>query len=282
MKIIYAENWKERMDRCEQINCDNEKRLNLFKMVLLVFLTLLLVLWSVSINLYEKDLLTKIFIMIAGFLIVNIIWNFSYKIIADVIDAIIISNGSKCPVFKQVADTGATLSYLIAEQNAKVKYDNGSVYIEYEKQTKKGPELVVFQMEGIKTSKDASIEEMVLDLQKIELVLPIFSYHSNNNKFKETTLKYNEITECKIYLDKFSNMDRYTDILNVCSDEKLKKVLIYYKEKYVDKEIEEEKSKFRDVSIENPYIGDLLVVLGKLIMDEKVISYETWRNNQKK
>ena len=175
MKVVYADNWKERMERCEKINCENKKRYNLLKASLFLGLGSLLLLWWTSVDLLKNDIVTIVVFVFIGVLGVYVIWTYISGLIADVFDAIIITRGGRHPLFKQIADTGATLSYLIAEKNAVVNYEEGIVSIEYEKMVKKKTQKIELKLENLRKKRDFSIEEPILNLQTIELIVPAVS-----------------------------------------------------------------------------------------------------------
>lgn len=172
MKVVYADDWKERMERCEKINCENKKRYNLLKASLFMGLCSLLLLWWTSANIFKNDYVTIVGFVFIGVLCAYVIWTYISGLIADVFDAIILTRGGRHPLFKQIADTGAKLSYLIAEKNAVVNYEDGIVYIEYKKIIKGKQERIVLKLENLRKKRDFSIEEPILNLQTIELVVP--------------------------------------------------------------------------------------------------------------
>ena len=172
MKVVYADNWKERMERCEKINCENKKRYTLLKVSLFLGLGSLLLLWWTSADLLRNDIITIFIYVFIGVLCGYVIWTYISGLVADVFDAIILTRGGRHPLFKQIADTGATLSYLIAEKNAVVNYEDEIVYIEYKKIIKGKQERIVLKLENLRKKRDFSIEEPILNLQTIELVVP--------------------------------------------------------------------------------------------------------------
>lgn len=168
MKVIYADNWKERMEKCEEINRKNARCYMLLKFVLLLITYTLTFIPAMNV----VNLAMRIILIFVGLLVIWF-WNETCSFIADVLDAAIIVRGGKYPRFKQVADTGATLSYLIEEEKAVVKYENNQVTVEYEKQKKNKVEKSVLHLENLEVEESHSEKEPVLDLQRMKLVKPL-------------------------------------------------------------------------------------------------------------
>lgn len=70
-----------------------------------------------------------------------------------------------------------------------------------------------------------------------------------------------DITELIKALKKYNLNKRYKDILYDPKNKELTDKLRYYKENFLNEELEKEKVKSPDIIIENPYVGDLIVCL---------------------
>lgn len=173
MKVIYADNWKERMEKCEKINRANGQRMSVLRLCCsLAMLAIHMSIWGNVINKgYEISLLIKIIYVTSPVLFVLTGWYPLTQIVATAMDYMIICKGCR-PIFKQVADIGATFSYLIAEKGAKTKLRHLTVLVEYEEKYKKKTKALTFHLSELKHKELSSIEEPTLNLQDLELLLP--------------------------------------------------------------------------------------------------------------
>lgn len=177
MKVIYAEKWKERLDRCEQIN----KKNNIHKFVLRMFLSLLTISlqaelmcqkWSTY---YMTENMKMIYFdFVVNLVVIVFVWSFGSDFIGNVLDSILYCYTEKfIPYFKPIGDITATCSYLIAEKNATILYEDGRIKITHEINDGKKPKKETYVLADIRVVKDATIKEPVLDLQNLQLILPI-------------------------------------------------------------------------------------------------------------
>lgn len=91
-----------------------------------------------------------------------------------------------------------------------------------------------------------------------------FSWFLQLNLNGNITPSYEDITTLLTLLRKYENKEKYNDVLKNCRDISLAHKLQGYKECYLDNILEEERQKHSDISIENPYVGDLAVALHHL------------------
>ena len=173
MKVIYADNWKERMERCEKINRANEQRMNILRICCsIVMLALHMSLWDNVINKgYDITLLVRIIYITSPVLFVLTGWYLLTQIVATAMDYLIICKGCR-PIFKQVADIGATFSYLIAEKGATATLRYLTVIVEYKEKNRKKDKTLTYHLSELKHKELSSIEEPTLNLQDLELLLP--------------------------------------------------------------------------------------------------------------
>ena len=81
----------------------------------------------------------------------------------------------------------------------------------------------------------------------------------NKPNRKPTTM---EIMKLQELLMKYGKSERYHDVVE--KEQEIVGLLQFYKRFWLDDELRKEALQIKDVSVENPYVGDLLVVLGHL------------------
>lgn len=91
-----------------------------------------------------------------------------------------------------------------------------------------------------------------------------YSWFLQLNLNSNITPSYEDISALLTLLRKYENKEKYHNVLKNCRDISLAHKLQGYKECYLDNILEEERQKHSDISIENPYVGDLAVALHHL------------------
>ena len=166
--VVFAERWKERQEKCKEINKINLFRNILFRILVassftLIFIqsglrswgdyiggnTLYFVIWVASIG----SVLYGYGKVVAGFL-------------EDVVDTMFVCNGHR-PVFKKIGDIGAYASNMIHEYPTKIYYDRYNVEIIVENEKKKNIILQECEVEH------QNITEPRLDLNQMKVILPL-------------------------------------------------------------------------------------------------------------
>lgn len=114
MKVIYADNWEERIERCKEINKKNRKNLIILKCLLTVSICgFFLAHIPYAIEYFSS---VKLVIIFAIFSIYTFfaIWTFGASVVGKLFDEVTGEN----PIFTPVVDTEATLSCLLTKKNA--------------------------------------------------------------------------------------------------------------------------------------------------------------------
>ena len=165
--IVFADRWRERQERCRQINTINQFRNTLFHIIVTLWLSFNLIYVTLRYSgshIKEDKLWLLIWIVCIG-IITICYWKWFCGWLADVIDAIFIVKGHR-PVFKQIGDTGAYVSNMIHKYPTSIYYDQNNVEIIVE--NKDGKKIILQECE----IEHQNITEPRLDLNRMKVILP--------------------------------------------------------------------------------------------------------------
>lgn len=166
MKVIYADDWQKRMEKCEEVNRKNKVNYTILRCVLLLLFNV----FTFSSLIYVDSMAFANFVVFGSIFGSIIIWTCLARSIAG-LEADISSVNENYPFFANIVDEGATVSYLLKEKNAKAIFTDGYCCIEYEKQIRNKTKTEVLKLENVKIVTCA-IDEPILDLQKMEFKKP--------------------------------------------------------------------------------------------------------------
>lgn len=172
LDVVVADDWKERKTKCDQLNKENKRRKQVISLIVTFLATHSMASMTVQYwgNYIEKNTLSILLWFVFIGLIAMLHWKGLATFIADIIDASVVKNGG-IPIFKQIADTGAVLSYMICTYTSEIVYNGKSVKITCN--VNRGKKIVQeeFIIEECRCDY-GNVEKPTLYLQDLKVVLP--------------------------------------------------------------------------------------------------------------
>ena len=118
--------------------------------------------------------------------------------------------------------------------------------------------------------------EIVILIVLLAILAPLRKYINLLDEKNVTKIisKDEEIITLIKFLNKYSKSEKYSSVIKNEKDASLKSLLIKYKESFLEDILRtevmtyKEMSLEKDISIENPEVGDLLVAIGRLKSDD--------------